>query len=51
MDFSPILNTLSMLKEMWLKPKEKQLVLRQLKLTANEPVTKHALLITEPIDG
>ena len=40
-----------MLKEMWLKPKEKQLVLRQLKLTANEPVTKHALVITEPIDG
>ena len=40
-----------MLKEMWLKPKEKQLVLRQLKLTATEPVNKHALLITEPIDG
>lgn len=27
-----------MFREMWLKPKEKQLVDRQLKLTAKEPV-------------
>ena len=31
------------LREMWLKPKKNQLVNRQLKQTANEPVTDESL--------
>ncbi|RGY96800.1 hypothetical protein DXA15_12040 [Parabacteroides sp. AM58-2XD] len=38
----PFLKTLY-LGEMWLKPKKNQLVNRQLKQTANEPVTDESL--------
>ena len=37
---------------MGLKPKEiDHLLIRQLKLTANKPVTKHVLLMTDSIDN